>query len=326
MRPPLPALLAASLLPLRGLAVDAPVRSLQSPEREQSVFVIQDENDWWGKWSDKYYTNGSRLAWTSPEIFGDSDDSDVFRATLSLTSEMYSPKNGAAMDPSPEDHPYAGLTYAGIGLSRETATTLDSVQLDLGVIGESALAERLQQNWHHLINTPTLNGWDTQLRDEPLVNITLERRWRIRLAGDGRDGVGADLLPRVAAIVGTARTEAAVGCQFRFGLNPPADFGHGFIRQNTAYSKPRAAQAPASVYAFLDLQAEAVARSVALDGNLWKDSRSVGSRPVVGQLSLGVALATGRWRLLLTQNIRTEEFDGQDRAFVFGGLTASADF
>lgn len=323
MRPSTQVLFAALLTPLLGHAEAAPspVPALQ----DNGVLTLRDENDWWGGWSDKYYTNGSRIAWTSPVIdaLGDAEESGRF--TLSFTHEMYAPKNGAAPIPSESDHPYAGLAYLGAGLSRETADRLDSVQLDLGVVGPAAQAKHLQQSWHHLIDNPTLNGWDTQLHDEPLVNLTVERRRRILLAGAPGE-LGVDMIPRLVGIAGTARTEAVAGLQLRFGQNLPADFGRGMIRQNTAYIRPGDTDAGTSLYGYIDLQAEAVARNIALDGNLWHDSRAVGSRVAVGQLTLGLVCSTGRWRVELLQALRTEEFRGQDHVFAFGGISVSANF
>ena len=79
--------------------------------------------------------------------------------------------------------------------------------------------------------------------------------------------------------------------------------------------------APDAWYVFLDAQGEAYARNMALDGNLWHDSRSVDSRPVVGQFFAGVAAHWGAARVSFTQVLRTEEFRGQkDRPFMFGAV------
>ena len=284
--------------------------------RERGALSFRDENDWWGKWSDKYYTNGSRLAWTTPEIFPDSAPGGTLRATVSITHEMYSAKDGRTKTPSPDDHRYAGLAYLGLGLSRETANHLDCLQLDLGVAGPSAKGERVQQNWHHFMGADTLNGWDTQIDDRAIVNVTLERRWRIAWA-EAADGLGGDLVPRVGALLGTMRTEAVAGAQLRFGKNLPRDFGQTSLRHSAAYAKPREEGAGAALYGFLDAQAELVAHNVALDG---------GERAAVAQLTAGVAFEAGRWQVQLLQGVRTEEFRGQDHAFAFGALTVNATF
>lgn len=292
--------------------------------RDAQAFAITDENDYWGYWSDKYYTNATRFAWTSPDWYSSGDDGVVRRLTLSVTQEMYTPKNTVTTAPLPGDHPYAGVAYVGAGFSWETERTLDSLEIDFGVVGPGALAQKTQRSWHIFLKDQIPNGWDSQLHDEPLLNIAYERRWRFLLAGEPT-GWGVDILPRVVGLAGTMRTEAVAGAQLRFGLNLPRDFGRSTLRQNTAYVAPHA-ERDFSLYGFLDLQAEAVAWNVALDGNVWHDSYSVGSRTFVGQFSAGIGMRWSRFNVSLVQTVRTEEFRSQDHVFVFGGVVASVDF
>ena len=314
-----PALLLALSLPGIALA-GADI----TEKRDQGTFTMVDENDWWGKWSDKYYTNGTRFAWTTPDYFSDSGDATIRRATFAISHEIYAPKDGFTTTPAADDHPYAGVFYGSLGYSWETDDHLDSVQLDLGIAGPSALGDKIQQNWHHLIDNPVLKGWDTQMKDEPVAGIVVERRWRFDIAGE-RTGWSADILPRVVGIAGTLRTEAVVGTQLRFGKNIPRTFGHASIRQNTAYSGPRDNEDTA-FYGFVDFQAEAVQHNMALQGGYVHDSKDVGRKPFVGQISVGLTYAIGGLSVSLVQTIRTEEFKGQDHAFVFGGLTGSVSF
>lgn len=314
-----------ALLPLLAIPCFLQAEEPAKPNpRSLQNFTMVDENDWWGKWSDKYYTNGTRFAWTGPDWFSDEGDSTIRRLSFAVTHEMYTPKGGQEAPPHPGDHPYAGFFYGSLAFSWETESHLDVVQLDLGIAGRSALAEKIQDNWHKLIDSPKLRGWNTQMRDEPVANLLLERRWRIDLAGN-RDGWSADMLPRVVGIAGTVRTEAVVGAQFRFGKNLPRDFGHSFIRQNTAYYGPRDEKRTA-IYGFFDIQGEAVARNMATQGGFVHDSLDVGRKPFVGQISLGVTYAVGGLRVSLIQSLRTEEFKGQDHAFAFGGLTGTVSF
>ena len=44
--------------------------------------------------------------------------------------------------------------------------------------GPAALGEEVQNNFHRLINGDRVNGWNNQLRNEPGLTLTYERRWR----------------------------------------------------------------------------------------------------------------------------------------------------
>ncbi len=61
---------------------------------------------------------------------------------------------------------------------RDEPTRLDTLQLDLGVIGPAAGGEFVQNNFHNLIGVDPAYGWGNQLHNEPTVGLTFERRWR----------------------------------------------------------------------------------------------------------------------------------------------------
>jgi lipid A 3-O-deacylase len=316
------ALILAALAPLIVFADDAPESALTKLRDRQSV-LLADENDWWGGWSDKYYTNGMRFAWTLPDIFTkDETDSALRRVFFSVGQEMYTPKDKDPLDPAPGTHPYAGLSYGSIGYSFEKNARLWSVAGRFGLIGPNSLTDETQRMWHQAIDSPAPNGWDHQMPNEVAANLVIEHRRRIALIGATDSGWACDVIPRASFLVGNIRTEAVIGGQFRAGMNLPADYGSSPIRQSTAYSTPTILSGTA-VYGYLDMQAEAVAFNYALDGTLFSDSVSVKTIPWVGQVTLGVAVEWAGVKLSLFQAIRTEEFRGQDHAYVFGGGSAA---
>jgi lipid A 3-O-deacylase len=316
------ALILAALAPLIVFADDAPESALTKLRDRQSV-LLADENDWWGGWSDKYYTNGMRFAWTLPDIFTkDEGDFALRRVFFSVGQEMYTPKDTVQLNPTPGTHPYAGLSYGSIGYSFEKNAKLWSVEARFGLIGPDSLTDETQRMWHQTIDSPIPNGWDHQMPDEVAANLVLEHRRRIALVGTTDTGWACDVIPRTAFLVGNIRTEAVLGGQFRAGMNLPAGYGSAPIRQSTAYSTPTISS-DVAVYGYVDLQAEAVAFNYSLDGTLFSDSVSVKTIPWVGQLTVGFAVEWVGVKLSLFQSIRTEEFRGQDHAYVFGGGSAS---
>ena len=322
MRPRHAVLILAALAPFTGLADAAPESDLTKLRARQSV-VAADENDWWGGWSDKYYTNGMRFSWTLPDIFTrEEGDSALRRVYFSVGQEMYTPKEKDTRNPAADDHPYSGLSYGSIGYSFEKNATLWSVEGRFGIIGPDSLTKETQRMWHQTIDSPIPNGWDHQLPNEVAANLVLEHRRRIALVGATDAGWACDMIPRAAFLVGNIRTEAVLGAQFRAGMNLPATFGTAPIRQSTAYSTPATVTGTA-VYGYIDLQAEAVAFNYALDGTLFNDSTSVKTIPWVAQATVGFAIEWRGVKLSIFQSIRTEEFRGQDHAYVFGGGSAT---
>ena len=69
-----------------------------------------------------------------------------------------------------------------------------------------------------------------------------------------------------------------------------------------------------------------MARDIFLDGNTYRDSRSVDHRTFVGDLELGGAVFWQNVRLSYTQDFRSKEFVAQEKSFTFGVLSLSFAF
>ena len=64
--------------------------------------------------------------------------------------------------------------------------------------------------------------------------------------------------------------------------------------------------------------------NIFLDGNTYRSSRNVESELLVADLSTGIALTWGRYRISYTQVIRTPEFVGQEEPSTFGALALAS--
>lgn len=330
-KPPI-RLFSAALACVLGTASPARAAVEAVDMRDRGVWDVASENDVYGGWGDRYYTNGMRLAYVSPDMLapGARERASTLRWFGGAAHEIYAPHDRYSAVPPEGDHPYSAWLYATGGLAWADAASLDLFTLNAGVVGPSALGEPVQNNYHRFIGVKPLNGWDSQLRDEPGVNVAWVRVWRVTLARGGSSW-GAQLLPRAGGEAGTVRTRAFAGAQLRFGVNLPDDFGEMRMREGLTGAAPASfvrrtdsRLAPDSWYVFVDAQGEARARNMALDGNLWHDSRSVDSKPFVGQFSAGIAAHWGAARVALSQMVRTREFAGQeDDPFVYGALTVT---
>lgn len=68
------------------------------------------------------------------------------------------------------------------------------------------------------------------------------------------------------------------------------------------------------------------ARNIFLDGNTFRDSRSVDKEPLVGDLQFGIAVTWRNVRLSYTHVLRTREFKTQGEADDFGAFSLSVRF
>src|SRR5687767_3508 len=99
---------------------------------------------------------------------------------------------------------------------------LETVDLDLGIVGPESLAEDTQREWHG--DDP--QGWRHQLETEPRIGLRLERRFQYNPM-ENSDGWGVRLIPHVGGSAGNIMTYLSAGGTVRFGYNIPDEFATG---------------------------------------------------------------------------------------------------
>lgn len=307
------------------------------PDRRGVVTFI-NENDLYAiKNSDRHYTNGVRLAWLSadddvPEWSKGLGDTLPFlnpearrRIGWALGHNLYTPQDKKTRDLVRNDRPYAAFLYAGLALQSETESQLDTLELDVGVVGPAALGKPIQNNYHRLIGADNAYGWNHQLKNEPGVALAWERKWRL-LQEQPPDTLGWDVIPHLTGSLGNVSTYAGAGATFRFGDDLISDFGPPRIRPALPGSSSYRPRDSFGWYLFAGAEGRAVIRDIFLDGNTFADSHNVDKKPLVADLQAGFTLMFERVRISYTQVMRTKEFDGQNRPDFFGSISLSARF
>jgi lipid A 3-O-deacylase len=320
---------------LASWSIHPTVANDRAPDAK-GVFSLQLENDLVEN-TDRHYTHGTRFSYLThegdiPDNVNDAadalplfDSSGRKRASFILGQNMYTPSNISLRDPPPTDRPYAGWLYGGVGLVSDTGSRLDTLELDLGIVGPQSYAEDTQKFVHHFIGAKQPQGWNHQLKNEPGVVLTYERTWR-GLAQSYPLDFAADLSPYAGGSVGNVFTHAAGGMILRIGRDLPDDYGPPLIRPSLPGSDFFVPTSGFGWYLFAGVEGRAVARNIFLDGNTFTDSASVDKRTWVGDFQYGIAMTIGATRIALTQINRTREFKGQQHPDSFGALTVGFRF
>ncbi|RYG11721.1 MAG: lipid A deacylase LpxR family protein [Burkholderiales bacterium] len=301
------------------------------------------DNDLFGK-QDQGYSNGVQLTLVSPNLVDYTDDPCLPRLARwfnrrlnALTPEgfdqqnmvvtfgqaIFTPTDYTRSDLITDDRPYAAALLVGLGYNARNGDHLRTTQLQLGIVGPSALGEQVQNEVHHILGDPPFEGWDNQLRDEPVFRLVHER---MRRFSPDNGTWGWDAITHYGGSLGNLATYANAGAEVRFGRHIPDDFGSTPLRpagENTAPTRARPVGGPFGAHVFLTFDARWVLHDITLDGNTFRDSHSVDKKPLVGEAGLGLALTKGRWKFALARYYRSREFEGQVEAPVFGSFTIS---
>jgi len=318
--------------------------SLAAGGASAGTYTVQIENDRIAK-TDRHYTTGTRLNWVSDQA----TDSPIWakdlldymypladlragRVGLAFGQNIFTPEDTASRDLIVDDRPYAGWLYGGISAHAETTRAdsglsidvLDTVELDIGVVGPLALGEQVQNNFHDLIGVDRSNGWHHQLKNEPAVLFIAERRWRHEpLAFASADW---DIIPHAGVSLGNVMTLVKAGATLRVGDGLDVDYGPPHVRPTLSGLAAVSSGTDFAWYAFAGAEGRMVVHNIFLDGNTFADSHSVDRIPIVADMQLGFAVVVRDVRLAFTHVFRSREFEGQRRADRYGAVSISARF
>jgi lipid A 3-O-deacylase len=318
-------------LALGAVATTAMAEPLADPNH---TITIQLENDSTRPGSDNYYTSGERIAYTSPTgavpgplaslghmLLGEGQQ----RFAAELSQNIYTPLLDKLASPPLNDRPYAAVLMGTMSLIQDTDTTRTALALGLGVIGPDALGKQVQNGFHTLIGQGSVGGWSTQLGNQPVIQLTADRTWRMPLGNLG--GLESDVLPSVTVGAGTFRIYAEAGGTVRIGQGLQSDFGAPRIRPGLTGTDAYMPTLPFAWYVFAGVDGQAVAWDETLDGLPFETSRHVNRTPFVGEFQAGVTLMAWGARFTAMQVLQSNEFQSQRNGlFQFTSASVSVKF
>jgi hypothetical protein len=240
---------------------------------------------------------------------------------------MFTPRVTQAVQPSLRDRPYAAILLGTAALVQDTDSTRNIISLGLGAIGPPALGEEAQNTVHRIIHAASAKGWDTQFPGQPVVQLTVDRIWRLPITQPGSP-LEVDVLPQLTGGVGTWRIYAQAGGQVRIGQGLDADFGAARMRPGLSGGDAFNATRPFAWYIFGGVNGQAVAWDETLNGEPFVSTRHVSPVPLVGELQAGLVVMVGNGvRVSFTQVWQTHEFYGQyGHLFQFSSAALSVKF
>lgn len=315
---------ATAAVLLTGLLAFSPAARAQTAQATQdpaSIWTIQGENASISaaKITDRYYTNGLRIGWVSPEGYPPEALDHIGRLlwgamgqqrlAIDVSQQIYTPLHTSVAVPPANDRPYAGTLIAQATLMQDNADTRSLLGVGLGLMGPDAGGEPIQNGFHDLIGQNGNKGWGTQLKDEPVLQFTSERTWRLSMGSVG--GLETDALPDLTAELGTLRIYGQTGARFRVGQGLSSDFGPARLRPGETGSDAYRPTQDLVWYIFAGADGRAVLRDGTLEGNIFQNSRSVKPADYVAELEAGLGIITHGIRLTYVQVFQTAEMRHQ---------------
>ncbi|GIL05387.1 MAG: membrane protein [Betaproteobacteria bacterium] len=314
----------------------------QSTASYAGAWTVTVENDI-PTGSDNNYTNGIGVSWVSRAIDTYAERSFIRRwgdfwsflpfvgnsnyrtyVAWSIAHEMHTPDDIKVADPPRDDQPYAGVLYLDNVIYARNERSTHAWQLRVGVVGPSSQADNVQKWFHKVVDSDEPMGWDTQLPDEPVLNVGYTGAY---LLAQGNLGKSASwrVVPVANAGVGNYFTGAGLGVYGEVGWNLIEALGGTALRQgfNVASTVGAGPVDRWSVSLSGGLAGYGVAHYLPLDGTVFKNSRSVDTKPFIGMATLGVAVRHGGFVFFVGRTFFTKTFETERERVEFGTLSLS---
>ena len=296
------------------------------------ILSVVSENDFYFEdfiRSDKYYTAGHYLSYTSKEL----DDSflnkiklfsyfsrhSFARLNVSLSQEIYTPANKSATKPSSDDMLYGAAVIVSFSSINRTKNFMEQLGIDMGLAGPLALGEQIQNSVHKLTDKNPSRGWDTQIKNEFLLNLHYGMIYSVKLI----DNV-ADILPQGQIFLGNAYTAISAGARLRIGYGIKNDFG---IQKYKSKMSQVMVDNGLKIYALAGVNGSLVGRDIFIEGNTFKGVKShLNLERTLYEYVLGVAIGYKNISLSYLFTRGSKKFKEQDEFHSYGSLRLDMSF
>ena len=293
------------------------------------------ENDIFSN-TDSEYTDGSRFSMLMYRPKGTTEwlnipfTQEYSRAhfiSFSITQKMYTPSDLTRSELIVDDRPYAGWLYFEMGMHQSSEYHLDSLSLQVGVVGTASGMEQLQRLVHEATGSDVAQGWDNQLKNELGVQLNYQHKWRY--VPKELWGVESSIVPYLGGEMGNVAITANTGILLRFGWNIPEDFGSSTIDEGGGNGIPVRTKClvetpkPWSFNFYLSAGGTLVARDLFLDGNTFSSSHSVNKELFKGYSAFGISGRYENFNIDYIQTYHTKQYENGTTSHSIGSIIIS---
>lgn len=254
------------------------------------------------------------------EITGFNRKDDRIRGvSYQIGQLMITPEDIQEPDLIEDQQPYAGLLLGRInfyGLDHNHSRRLGLI---VGVVGPISGAEHSQKFIHSLTSSDKPQGWDHQLKTEPVFRVEAARSrtlWKSRLGGN----LESDLASSTEGGVGNLLSNIAFGLHWRLGARLSDSFPVAMNLPGREIN-PTAGMLGAHWQVFVNLEARYEFNNVLIEGNTIRESHGVPLKHEQARLGYGAAFNFGDWAMTYTGSFTSRSYETQPGIGKFGSLS-----
>lgn len=210
------------------------------------------------------------------------------------------------------DRPYAGWLFAENKITAVNQKSLTFLNLTIGMLGPASGAEKLQDNFHNVIDNPKFEEWDNQIQNEVAANIAAGFNFPIISFNK------FDIHSQSSVSLGTQATYFKQGFMGRFGKFNRIE-NTVFYNTNLTHDKT-----PAESEYFLDFGAHLVTwgYKATIQGRLFGENTNMDTKGMYRinvDVSAAINLSRKKFTAFFRHHLVTAE-TSKGRHFYYGSL------
>ncbi|WP_415398081.1 lipid A deacylase LpxR family protein [Sulfurimonas sp. CS5] len=206
---------------------------------------FQFNNDFFAG-TDRHYSNGFALSWID-DTYEHKVDSSIsfysrfmlglfnvvnihglekskkYNTGVSISQAILTPEDVSLSTPQYDDSPYAAYLDLALFIFEWDDNSFNEYRLSVGVIGDYAGGEEIQNEFHSLIGNENAKGWDTQLKTQYSVEVMLQYG-EISWEYNKKSSFSMDWFNHFGTNLGNFETSVFAGSMFRIGNNYSRSF------------------------------------------------------------------------------------------------------
>ena len=247
------------------IEVTAQTSAARWPSKELALTVDND----YPYMTDQYYTAGQDLSYrfllNSKIPFLPSSDSSKTIFSLHFGNKVFTPKNVDTPDVHYMDRPYCGWNFISAELLHFKQINAGNLfALQVGVVGADSGMGQLQQWWHKAIKLYSIEGWNSQISNEVVVNASFNHAHGFKLMN------GVEFVSNSGGVLGTGNNKLSQEFTLRlFRFNPLSQSSFMNANLSNGSSKNRS-----ELFLYTSLGGECVMSNIFIEGSLFKSNPS----------------------------------------------------
>lgn len=267
--------------------------SIFSQQKFSKEFSFINDNDLYTSISrDQYYSNG--IFFNYRYLAKDFKKYSKKIYEIKLGHEIYSPFKSTVQSVLEHDRPFAAHLYGDFGVLRVfNSKKILRTNVTLGIVGEDALGQELQDVIHDIYNFVNAIGWEYQIQD--VFSLNVDALYIDPLGMSESELYDINFVGK--ARLGTVFNEVTAGFKGRLGFQKlqPIDnsiaFGTHLNNNKTEYTRG------IESFLYYETTLSLVAYDATVQGSLFNDNSPLtfDINPIRFDLELGYRFTSNRW-------------------------------